>query len=266
MSDPTTPANPTPTNQTISLQDMAQRYLGALQRLFDTTAFIVEGTRQVNERTYDDFSASARFIPSQPQRRAFDAAKEESERWLLRNFLSEGLGIVVPLLEDIRSLACIADAQLSGSTTDAPVQKILTEDRRAFLSLELPAKLTHLEKETGITSPLGAQIVAMARIGGCLANRQGVVAAQDAEDGKELGISLVALNIVPTPEGTETDPKARMATKIGELRRTFAVGQTIKFEKTDYLNIVTTLSIFASSLLQGLQTKVQKLQAGKAKA
>src|SRR5690606_21800774 len=93
MSDPNTPsitdAGAAPVSQTISLNDIGQKYLGALQRVFDTAAFLVEGSRQVNERTYDDFSSAVRFLPSQQQHRNFDAAKEESERWLLRNLLAD---------------------------------------------------------------------------------------------------------------------------------------------------------------------------------
>ena len=54
---------------------------------------------------------------------------------------------------------------------------------------------------------------------------------------------------------------ATIVPQFGELRRTFGVGQTIKLEKADYLNVITTLSLFVSSILKSLQENVKKAQA-----
>ena len=48
----------------------------------------------------------------------------------------------------------------------------------------------------------------------------------------------------------------------GAILALFGVGQAIKLEKADYLNVITTLSLFVSSMLKSLQEKVKHLQEG----
>ena len=272
MSDPNTPSfsdpGATPVTHTISLNDIGQKYLGALQRVFDTAAFLVEGARQVNERTYDDFSSAVRFLPSQQQRRNFDAAKDEAERWLLRNLLSDAFSVVVPFLEDVRSVAALARWKSETPNDQAGVQKILGDDRRAFLGMDLAEKFTHLQNLHGLSSQLSSQVQALAKVGTCLTARGGVVSEKDLTEGGELAFTLVALQLVPMQQGSVSgatapgDAGATIVPQFGELRRSFGVGQAIKLEKADYLNVITTLSLFVSSMLKSLQEKVKHLQEG----
>lgn len=243
------------------------KYLGGLQRIFDTTAFLVEGTRQVTERTYDEFSTAVRFMPAQGNHRRFDDAKVESERWLLKNLLQDALGLIVPFLEDVRSVAALARWKAASTNDQAALQRILSDERRAFLSLNLAEKFAHLQNHFSISSPLSSQVQALAKIGTCLAGRGGVVSEKDVTQGGELAVTLVSLQIVPTRTGSETGSEgnqgATMSTKVGELRRAFGIGETIRFDKPDYLNVITTLSLFVSSILKALQEDVVKIQGGK---
>ncbi len=272
MSDPHTPSitdasAPSATTQTISLQDLGMKYLGGLQRIFDTAAFVVEGTRQVTERTYDESSTAVRFMPAQGNHRRFDDAKVEAERWLLKNLLQDALGLVVPFLEDVRSVAALARWKAANTGDNAALQRILTEERRAFLALNLGEKFTHLQHHFSIASPLAPQVEALAKIGGCLAARGGVVSERDVTQGGELAVTLVSLQLVPTRAAAEQSASggsgASITPQIGELRRAFSVGETIRFEKPDYLNVITTISLFVSSILKGLQEDVVKIQGAK---
>ncbi len=270
MSDPNTPsitdAGATPVSHTISLNDLGQKYLGALQRIFDTAAFIVEGARQVNERAYDDFSSAVRFLPSQQQHRGFDAAKEESERWLLKNLLADAFSVTVPFLEDIRSVAALARWKAESPDDQEGLKRILNEDRRVFLGMDLGEKFTQLQNLHGLSSQLSTQVQALAKVGHCLTARGGIVSEKDLTDGGELAFTLVALQLVPMQQGGGSggnpagEAGATIVPQFGELRRSFGVGQAIKLEKTDYLNIITTLSLFVSSMLKSLQEKVKQSQ------
>lgn len=270
MSDPNIPSNAeagsAPVSHTISLNDIGQKYLGALQRIFDTAAFLVEGARQVNERTYDDFSSAVRFLPSQQQHRGFDTAKEESERWLLRNLLSDAFTVTVPFLEDIRSVAALARWKSESPDDQAGVQRILGEDRRAFLALDLAEKFKHLQDVHGLSSQLSPQVQALAKVGTCLTARGGIVSDRDVNDGSQLSFTLIALQLVPMQQGSvsggtpDGDGGATIVPQFGELRRSFNVGQAIKLEKADYLNVITTLSLFVSSMLKSLQAMVKEAQ------
>lgn len=262
MSDPNTPSitESTPTSQTISLGDLAQRYLGAMQRIFDITAYLVEGTRRVDERTYDEFSAAVRFLPSQKEHQGFAATKDQSERWLLKNLLAESLSLIVPLLEDVRSICALSRWQAAGTKDETALRRILSDDRKAFLALDLAEKFKHLDTNYAVNSPLTAQVLAFAKLGVCLAARRGVVSEQDVTTAGALTIKLVALDLVPTRKPEDQGGGATLAPQVGELVRSFSIGETVRLGKPDYLNVVTTLSIFANSLMKSVQEWVKKQQ------
>ena len=92
MTDQPTVTEQSPKTITISLKDMAKNYLGAMQRTFDIAAVVVQGTREVNERGYDELAAASRFMPAQNQRRSYAEAKPLAERWILRNLLGDAFG------------------------------------------------------------------------------------------------------------------------------------------------------------------------------
>jgi hypothetical protein len=90
MSDAT--QNPTTQNVQINLRDMAGRYMGAVQRVFDLAASTIGSLRCQTEKDYDEFASLGRFMPSPQQHANFDTIRPVAEQWLLRLLLSEALG------------------------------------------------------------------------------------------------------------------------------------------------------------------------------
>jgi hypothetical protein len=131
---------------TISLKDMAQRYLGAIQRSFDVAAVVVQGTREVNERGYDDLIASSRFLPNREQHRSFSEAKAIAERWILRNLLSDAFGAVVPFLEDARTICALDEWKKAGRSGEAArnLHRTAAKVRRARYEGEAGLPSSHL--------------------------------------------------------------------------------------------------------------------------
>jgi len=262
MSDPNTPSitESSSPGQKVSLGELTQRYLTALQRNFDVTAYMVEGTRRVDERTYDEFASAVRFQPSQQDHQGFDGAREESERWLLKSLLAESLSLMVPFLEDVRSIAALSAWQAAGTQDEAALRRMLGEERQAFLALDLAEKFKHLQANYGIGSPLSAQVLALTQLGVCLAARRGVVSSADVNDGGALTLSLVALDLVPT--AAPQPGQSPVTPRVGELKRSFSVGEKIRLEKPDCLNVITTLAIFINSTMKTVQEWVKQKQGG----
>ena len=257
ITDPNTPSlTEAPETRTLNLSDIGNRYLRTLQRMFDVASYLIEGSRLVSERGYDDMARSIRFLPSQKDHRGFDAAREEAERYLLKNLLNDVLNLVVPLLEDLRGFCALADWQ-KGDRNPEVAQRILSTERSEFLKLNLQAKFNHLRDVTGLTSPLTPGILALTNVGACLASRSGVVSERDVTSGGELAIRLVSLEVVPTDPAKIAEGAAAASPRFGELRKTFTIGETIRFEKTEYLNIIATVALFATSLLTATQNKLK---------
>jgi hypothetical protein len=244
MSDQPTVTEQTPRAITISLQDMAQRYLGAMQRTYDVAAMVVQGTREVNERGYDELTAAARFLPAQNQRRAFAAAKPVAERWLLRHLLSDAFGALIPFLEDTRTICALNEWKKAGSD-QGTLQPIFKEQRAEFVRKDTAARLAQLKEMYQLDPPLAAHLVGLEALAACLVRTDGVV----PKDGAALTFSIVSLDLIAAPAGSEQ----KVQPQLGEARKEFAPGSEIALEKVEYLNVLATIALFMNGTLRKLQ-------------
>jgi hypothetical protein len=255
MSDPNTPSITeagSGSTQSLNLNEIGLRYLAECQRVFDLAAFLVEGTRQVTESGYDEMTKSVHFHPSEKEHRKFDDAKVEAERYLLKNVLAESLALVVPFLEDIRTFCAVAHWKyVAGGLDNERLREILTTDRSSFLARDLVSKFEYLVSEFSLTTPLTASILALTKAGLCLAGRRGVVSEDDVTNGGALAFSLVALDVLP--QRVEGEVPVRLNPRVGELRRSFSIGESIRVDKQDYLHIVSTVAMFLTSTLHAVK-------------
>ncbi len=241
----------TPPNQqaiTINLSDMAQRYLGAMQRIYDIGAMVVQGTREVNERGYDEMGAATHFLPSQKEKKAFDAAKPIAERWLLKNLLTDAFGLFVPFIEDARTICALFAWKKAGSdqTTLAP---IFQEQRTEFVKKTTAEKVALLKEKHNLTPQLGDHVASLDALTGCLVRAGGTV----PKDGQPLLVTFVTLEVPAS-----ADPTKKVQPRMGEQKREFAPGTEVSFEKVDVLNILSTLALFMNSTLRALQDHIKE--------
>ena len=234
----------------ISLKEMGERYLGAMQRTHDIAAMVVQGTREVNERGYDELAASARFLPAQNVRLPFDFAKPVAERWLLRNLLADAFGALVPFIEDARTICALHEWKIAGSdATTLPA--IFREQRHVFLRKDIAAKLAHLQKTHGLEPQLCEHITGLESLAACLIRHDGVV-PKDAP----LAFTLVSLDLVAAPAGSANPVQPRL----GETRKEFAPGAEVALGKVEYLNVIATIALFMNATLRRLQEKLAAVE------
>jgi hypothetical protein len=231
---------------TISLKDMAQRYLGAMQRTFDIASVVVQGTREVNERGYDDLTSAARFLPAQNQRRNFATAKPLAERWVLRNLIADAFGSLVPFMEDARTICALHEWKKAGSD-QAALQPIFQQQRAEFVRKDTAARLAHLKEKHALEPQLGAHITSIEALAACLVRNDGVV----PKDGQPLTVQLVSLDLVAAPNAEK-----KVQPQLGESKREFAPGAEVAFEKVEYMNVLATIALFMNATMRQLQEKL----------
>jgi len=251
MSDPTTTTPPQ--NVQINLRDIANRYMAAVQRTFDLAASTMGSLRCQTEKDYDEFVSLGRFMPSPQQHASFDTIRPAAEQWLLRHILSEALGLLVPFLEDCRSVAALAEWKVTGSDP-AKVQKILGEERQAFLRLALPEKVSHLKEMFSISSPGENFLLGHLKLGQALA-KGGVVGEGDGNDGNDLVVVLTTVQLQPAQPGAQQNVQGRLV----NVPKRFSQGQRLEFKKEEVLGLLASVAVFVTTLMGSLQQRVQTL-------
>jgi len=241
----------TPGPVTIKLSDVATTYIDALQRLFDYTAFFLGSSRLINEEQYDEFSRGMGVMPSNRSRMGYDIAKEATERWHLKHLLTEGLGIVVLAMADCRTLCALSEWKKNGGENQAELQKIVTEQRRAFEQLSLEEKLDFLKSRFGLDLGLRDHLMALAKLRNVLASPNSVVGKEDCESGG-LRLRLKMVQLVTGPGDTASN-SVNVSTQVTDADRVLPEGMPVRLNKQEYVGCVITLAFFITGLMQGVQ-------------
>ena len=254
MSEPTTSE---PKEVQINLRDMNLKYLGAIQHSFDLATCTIGALRSQTERDYDEFARSVRFMPSQQHHLGFDAVRPAAETWLLRQLLGEALGLLVPFLEDTRSVAALAKFKADGGTDQQKLQKILGEDRQAFLRLSLEDRIKLLKEGYSITAPMDGFVTGYVKLAQALA-RGGTVTDQDVTDANDLIVRLTVIELQPAAGQAAEGQQGAMTGRLLEGQKRFPVGSKVDLRKEEVLSLFVSVAVFVSSIMGSLQAFVQK--------
>jgi len=244
--------------QTISLEDMATRYLDALQKVHDMVCFSLAGARMVSERDYDEISQQLQVMPRQQNRMPFERAKEASEQWLLRNSLADSLALVAPLMEDTRTLCELCELRAAGTTDRASLDQVRGANRDAFLRLAPKEKFARLRERFDIGCEVEPHILALLAVTQCLLGNDGRLSAEAAGEAGELRVPIRSVHLVPAGE---SEGRVTLERSIEDNERVLAVGQPIRFSRAELIGAILTVGMFVGNLLQGLQEYAKKTGA-----
>lgn len=255
-------SNPAPEQTTISLEEMAARYLDTLQRNYDMVSYTLAGSRKINESDYDEFSQQLQVMPRQPSRLSFDKAKIASEQWLLRNSLADGLAIVMPVLEDARTICALCDFKASGSRNQEELNQIATNQRAEFLQQEIAKKFDILEARYGIKSDVREHILGLMEFTKALMMKDGILTEEESEDGSKRSLKIRSVQIVQSAAATSDVPGSLNLTRqVGDTTRDIKVGDSIQFSKAEHIGAILTIGIFVTDILRGIQAYAQSTGA-----
>jgi len=254
-------SKPTPETTTISLEEMAARYLDTLQRNYDMVSYTLAGSRKINESDYDEFSQQLQVMPRQPSRLSFDKAKVASEQWLLRNSLADGLAIVMPVLEDARTICALCDFKASGSTDQDELQKIASNQRAEFLQEEIGRKFEILEERYQIGCDVKEHILGLMEFTKALMMKDGILTAEESSDGEKRQLKIRSVQIVQSGDGGDTSGSLSLTRRVGDSERDIKVGDSIHFTKAEHIGAILTIGIFVTDILRGIQAYAQSTGA-----
>jgi hypothetical protein len=247
---------------TISLNDVADRYLNHYQKLFDLSMFSLSSFRKASEQDYDEFAKQLIVMPKNHARMNFDKAKDATETWVLKHILSEALGSVVPLMEDCRTICALCDYKVAKKSDQAELQKITVQNRQEFIALPIAEKFAVLKKKYGIETDVQEHIQSLLLVTRALL-REGVLTEADTDGKPEISLNIRSVTLVQAPGKPNAGGEATVSLtrKMGDNSRAVKVGDKITFTKAEQFGSIVTLAIFLASMLQGVQAYAKKTGA-----
>jgi|GEM_PF-540092 len=246
-------------NTTISLNDVADRYLDHYQKLFDLLIFSLSSFRKASEQDYDEFANQLVIMPKNKVRMSFEKAKDATEGWVLKHILSEALGSVVPLMEDSRTICALCDFKAANSNDSAKLQAITTTDRQEFVQLPIAKKFDVLNSKYGLTSEVQEHVISLMEVTRALLVKDGVLTLEETGNQPEITLKIRSVTLVQNPG--PNNESFNLSRKISDNTRTVKVGEKIVLSKAEQFGSLITLAIFLSSLLQGVQNYARKTGA-----
>ena len=225
-------------SRTISLNDIGVKYVEALQRLSDLAVFAWAGSRTLNEQAYDEVSRSVPGLPSTQFRLSFGAAREESERWMLKQSLNEVLGLCMMLLEDVRKLCGLVEFNAAKANASGNLANLAAELNAVSGRMDLPTRLKQLKDRYNVALPVEAELRSLAELAQCLFQGNATVATP--------GLTL-RLKMICSPAEGETQPR------LGDFERSWKAGEKVTLSRQEHAAVFTTISLLISSMLGAVQ-------------
>lgn len=254
---------PTPTPAaSISLNEVATRYLDSLQRVYDIVSYSLAASRRINEHDYDEFSQQLQVMPRQQARMDFEKAKDATEHWFLRNSLGDAIALVGPLMEDCRTISALCTYKVAGKNDQARLQAIVGEERQKFMQLPAKEKFRVLTEEYSVSSPVQEHIEGLLDAAKCLIWKNGVVSEEEVNSDGKLKFKIRTVHIVPVSAPSPgKEPTLSITRRMGDSEKVFAVGETIGLSKAEHIGAIITVGLFIASMLQALQDFAKKIGA-----
>ena len=248
-------------NTTISLNEVADRYLSHYQKLFDISMFSLSSFRKASEQDYDEFAQQLIVMPKNQGRMSFDKAKDATETWVLKHVLAEALGSVVPLMEDCRTICALCDFKTAKKQNPAEVQEITGKQRQEFIGLSLADKFKVLKEKYNLDSEVKEHVQSLLQVTRALA-RDSVLTETETEGKPETTLKIRAVTLVQNPaKGPNGEATVNLSRKIADATRVVKVGEKITFSKAEQFGSLVTMAIFLGSMLQGVQANAKKTGA-----
>ncbi len=239
--------NPQPQQRVISLQNISQEFLGALQRNYDMLAFNLAATQNVTAEQYEQFSAMTHAMPVHQIHAPFDGVKNFAHGLILRQTLNDALSIAAACMDQCHLLCSLIKNKPNAEKDPQATHQAIGKEQEAFARSPLSEKFEILEKNYNITNSLEDAVISFGIGFGELLRNNGVVSADAADENGELVFEFKTVQVVaPLKEGDK--PEVRLI----DTRRAFKVGDQIDLSNSELLSVYVTLTDFFHKLFKAI--------------
>ena len=245
---------PTPQQQTISLQAISQNFLGALQRQFDLLAYNLAAAQQVGAERYDTVAHQLKLMPMARLHQNFEQTQSYARNLLIRQTVNDLANMSAACMNSCHLLCQLIKSQNALKADEEAANKVISEAQAAFERAQLNDKFEQFEKEFGIMCSTEDSILAIAVACRVLIVRNGNVTADDVNDDGELVFEFKTVQAVNPPKGTDAQPEMRVA----DARRSFREGDRLELSNSELLSLSVTVTAFFHDLFKAVDEFGQK--------
>jgi hypothetical protein len=242
--------------QVISLQNISQEFLGAIQRQFDLLAFNLAALSTATGEQYEQFARQTKRMPVAPIHQPFPAVRDYARALLLRNTINDLARMASACLDQCHLLCQLVKNQ-AAKRTQEEANQIVGEAHRAFIQSGLNEKFELLEKDFEIMCGTEDAIIAIAIGLRVLAVRDGEITAEDVDENGELAFEFKSVQVVPPAAGAPADQKPEA--RIVDTRRSFRVGDRLELTNSELLGLSITVTAFFSDLFHAVDNYGMKV-------
>lgn len=247
---------------TINLKNLTRKYLDHYQRLVDLSVFTLSSFYQASARTYEEFGRQVTVLPHKEARMPFDKAKSATENWVLKHILIEALSSVLPLMEDCRTICALCDLKVSKNAEAAAFEAVIKDQRKEFVGKPIDERFGILKKNYGLESAVEEHVQSLIQITMALA-KDGTLTTKETNGQPDMTLKIRSVTLALSPaEGIEKgESRQNLTRKVSDNVRKLKVGEKINLSTAEQFGSLITMSIFASSMIQGVETYARKTGA-----
>ncbi|MDR0535051.1 MAG: hypothetical protein LBG65_01630 [Puniceicoccales bacterium] len=239
---------PSPQQQTISLQAISQNFLGALQRQFDLLVYNLAAAAQVNAERYDAISRQLKLMPVPQLHQNFAQTQGYARNLLVRQTFNDLASMASACLNSCHLLCQLIKNQAALKIDEQAANKAVGEAQQAFEQAALNDKFERLEKDFSIMCGTEDAIIAIAVAFRVLMTRNGIVAADDVNEDGELVFEFKTVQNIPPAKEAGAQPEVRVV----DLRRVFREGDQLELSNSELLGLSITVTAFFHDLFKAV--------------
>jgi hypothetical protein len=249
-------SNPRPNGKKeINLQQIAQQFMGGMQRHFDMLSFNLASRESAQEEVYKRISQTPKVMPAVQVHQNFEQMQAYARDLMVRQLVNDSLNLVVSVLNNTHFFLSIVKSSAGQQEVSQDNQKAAQELHQNFVKAQLHERFDLLESDFGISCELEDTIISL---GFCLQvfmQNRGVVQAAHLDDEGELVVELKKLEL----QNPESDT-AKAHGKIVDHRKIFHEGDTVFFEDHELQLILVTIAAFGDRLFASAAKFIQATQ------
>ncbi|MDR3227932.1 MAG: hypothetical protein LBT53_00725 [Puniceicoccales bacterium] len=238
-----------PQQQVISLQNISQNFLGAIQRQFDLLAFNLAAIQQATAEQYEAFARQTKLMPVAQIHQNFEQTQAYARSLLFRQTVNDLASMASACMDNCHLLGQLVKNQALAKTSQEEANNAVAEAHRAFVQSPLNEKFELLERDFGIMCGTEDAIIAIAIGLRVLALRNGTITEEDVNEDGELVFEFKTVQVInPPSNATEQKPEVRIA----DTRRTFRVGDRLELANSELLGLSITVTAFFHDLFRAV--------------